>query len=255
MLKIERQKNIMEIVRKKRVVAIRELSKKLAVSISTIHRDLNELKENNPIDLIHGGVIYNGGDTVIDLGESVQDSLCKIGEKAFELIKDNEMIIIDAGRTTLELAKAIIENKPHSWSSLSIITTNIASLLTISKQDSNNINITVTGGEFRGYNHSLVGHLAEKFIQSVKVNKAFIGATGITEKGFYTTRPAEVELRRAICESAQEVILLVDDSKFGNESGFVVNPIPCLDKIVTDRLSKYWQDYFRDNNIEVILAK
>lgn len=252
MLKADRQKNIFNLIKENRTIKITDLTKLLNVSASTIRRDLNELKENQPIELIHGGAMYTE-----DINSYMEEDfkyankvLRKIGKKAFELINDKDIILIDAGRTTLELAKMISNNNVSNF--ITVITTNIAAAIIIGKNKSY-LSTIMVGGEYRGFNCSLVGKIAEEQIMKIKVNKAFIGATGITQEGFYTSRPSEVSLRNAICKSSQEVILVADNTKFDNETGFLVNNLNHVDKIITNNISANWKEILKAKNIDLIL--
>ncbi len=52
------------------------------------------------------------------------------------------------------------------------------------------------------------GLLAEKVISSYRVNKAIIGVCSFSsEKGFYTSQEDEARIKRAMIESAKEVII------------------------------------------------
>jgi len=249
MLKITRQEQILKLIKEKKAIKLSELSEYFNVSTSTVRRDLLELSQRCPVSYTHGGAIYTGYDPFTGKRNgAIDERLKNIGEKAVELVQEGDTIIIDGGRTTFEMAKALRTKKINN---LTVVATNIAVADII---DSNYFNIIIIGGEFRGYHRSLVGPIAEETIKNIRANKAFIGATGISEKGIYTAFLSEMNLRKYVCESAQKVILLADQSKFGNESGFLVNPLGSIKKIVTNDIPDYWKDVLQNQGIEVILA-
>lgn len=251
MLKVTRQEYILKLLQENKAVNLSELSKHYNVSTSTIRRDLFELSEHYPVTFTHGGAVYVSSNNTPSKDIKPHSAiLSKIGEYAAGLIEEGDTIIIDSGLTTLELARTL---KNKSVNNLTIISTNIAVADIINNPHPNN-SIVITGGEYRGYYRSLVGSIAEEAISKIKVKKAFIGATGISENGFYTAVLPEMDLRRRVCASAQEIILLADETKFGSASGFVVNPLSSVNKIVTNNLSDYWKQVLIKENIEVCLT-
>ena len=65
-LAADREKQILELVKKKGNVSIQELADTLSVSVMTIHRDLNRLEEKGQVRKWHGGASLAGD----ELGES-----------------------------------------------------------------------------------------------------------------------------------------------------------------------------------------
>lgn len=251
MLKVSRLEQIFKILQEKKVASFQELSKYFNVSTSTIRRDLADLSKNYPVSFTHGGVVYTVDNPIIATNNEVRDKkLMKIGEKAVTLIEENDIIIIDSGRTTAELAKAVAN---ANISKLTIITTSIA-IANIICTPSSKYNIIIIGGEYRDNYRSLIGPIAEETIRNIKVDKTFIGTTGICEKGFFTPFISEINLRKSACSSAKELILLTDDSKFNNQSGFIVNPLDSINKIVTNSVPPEWEQILKDKNIEIILS-
>ena len=61
MLVEERRNRLLELVRIKRFASLPELAEELAVSESTIRRDVEQLEGQGTARRIHGGVLYSGG--------------------------------------------------------------------------------------------------------------------------------------------------------------------------------------------------
>ena len=60
MLAEERRDRLLELVRVRRFASLPELAEQLAVSESTVRRDLDQLEEQGSARRIHGGVLYTG---------------------------------------------------------------------------------------------------------------------------------------------------------------------------------------------------
>jgi DeoR/GlpR family transcriptional regulator of sugar metabolism len=101
-----------------------------------------------------------------------------------------------------------------------------------SKQD---ITMIVTGGLFRHSELSLIGHITEQALKELRADKVIMGMRAISiEEGLTNDYLPETMTDRAIIQSAPEVILVADHSKFGKVSTALVAPITSISKIVTD---------------------
>lgn len=114
MKKDERIKNIINMLKQKNAISIKELTKRLNVSEMTVRRDLSLLEGDNVVELIPGGAIFQAYiDT--NLGEDIYSianeearrtrEKIRIGQKAASLIEPNDTVIIDVGSTTEYVAK------------------------------------------------------------------------------------------------------------------------------------------------------
>jgi DeoR family ulaG and ulaABCDEF operon transcriptional repressor len=64
-----------------------------------------------------------------------------------------------------------------------------------------------------------------------------------------------VAAERRLIDRAEQVILLVDSSKFQSRSGAIVCALDEVDTIITDRVPDEFQDALRDAGVEVIIAE
>ena len=108
----ERRSEIVRIVNEQGKVSTKELSTLLGSSVVTIRNDINHLAELGVIVKTHGGAlspskVFNF--EVPAAAKSLRNRKEKeaIGKLAASLIKDGDVIMIDAGSTTLEVAKHI----------------------------------------------------------------------------------------------------------------------------------------------------
>ncbi len=60
MLAEQRRDRLLELIRLRRFASLPELAEQLAVSESTVRRDLDQLEEQGSARRIHGGVLYTG---------------------------------------------------------------------------------------------------------------------------------------------------------------------------------------------------
>ena len=88
------------------------------------------------------------------------------------------------------------------------------------------------------------------------VDKTFVGACGLTEEGVMVAFEEDGFVMKKMIQQADQVILLVDSSKFGKKAFFKVADLSQIDIIITDQLpNKSLMDVFNHYEINVMLAK
>lgn len=251
MLPEARREHILTYIKNIKNVTSEELSKKFNVTEETIRKDLNFLSEKGLVIRTFGGAMIKD-DYDPSLAQRTVSNLEEkkaIAKTASFLIKDRECIVLDAGSTTIELARYIRES-----SEVFVLTNSLEVINILSKVQG--VNVISTGGTLRNKSMSFQGKLTEHSIGSYNIQKAFISAKGLgIEEGVMDTNELEASVKRKMIETAKEVILLADYSKFSKIAHVTVCPIEKITRIITDNkadpeiLKKY-----RSMGIEVIVA-
>jgi len=215
----------------------KDLTKRLEVSDMTIRRDLRELSKENIITLIPGGAVLKRNSPIdtgeekylIQTAESVMlEEKIKISRKAASLVEPNDIIIIDTGSTTENLPKFIPENMP-----LTVICYTLNILFNV--YENKNWKLVFPGGNF--HNNTLMFESPEgiEVIKKIRANKAFISAAGVSEKlGVTCATDYEKETKKAVFESSDTKILLIDSSKFGKIKISHFADLTDFDIVITD---------------------
>jgi DeoR/GlpR family transcriptional regulator of sugar metabolism len=136
-------------------------------------------------------------------------------------------VLLDAGSTTLELAKLLAQRQ------LTIIAndTKIAGELA----ESSDIELCVLGGYRRKGTYTIIGPNALEMMKGLNVDIAFLGCTGIDlERGVSIFHQEEAELKKQIIRSAKTVVLLADHTKFERTALIRYAGIAELDTVITD---------------------
>jgi DeoR/GlpR family transcriptional regulator of sugar metabolism len=236
MLTQERRKIIRGTIEDKGSVKVSDLANEFGVSCMTIRRDLLALSESGFIERIHGGAIaLNDGfgsmeQTIVHRINHLTQEKRSIASAAAKLIKSGETIFISAGSTTYWLAQNILYR-----SNLTVIVNSliIAKLLSTSEK----IEIIVAGGFLRKGELSLVGYLAENYLQDIHVDKVFMGVNGIDpDVGITSTNTQELMTDRSILKLSKNIIVVADHTKFGTISSGRVAPLSMVKTIVTSNL-------------------
>ncbi|MFB6320612.1 DeoR/GlpR family DNA-binding transcription regulator [Saccharicrinis sp. FJH54] len=253
MLPNQRREKILEMIREDGHAKVLQLSKIFKVTEVTIRQDLEKLEKEGFVEREHGGAyLKNIGLNVKNFALQNQEFLpekAAIAAKAVEFINDGDIIILDSGSTTTEIAKRI-----KGYKNLTVITNalNIALILGVDPE----INLVVTGGEFKAPTLSLTGDKAAVFFNDLHVDKLFLATAGITLKsGLTYPSISDIVVKRAMIESANEVYLVADSSKIGNSSFASLGALSLIDFIITDsNIEKDEVEIFNRNDIKLIIA-
>jgi len=231
MLGEERRQKIQEMLSQQKRLLVNDLCVNFNASAVTIRKDLEILRKRGSLTRVHGGAILNQS-SVTDLALTEKERIHhkekdRIAQCAGSMINRGDVIILDSGSTTTQLARHIKFKKGI------IVITNAVNIAT--ELAASDLEIILTGGILREKSFSLVGPLAENTLQSVTADKLFLGVDGIDFKfGLTTPNLLEAKVNHMMMDVSKEVILLADSTKFGMRSVGVISQINEIDKIVTD---------------------
>jgi len=232
MLAEQRRQRILELIQEDGSARVTALSRLFKVSEPTIRQDLQKLAADDFVIKSHGGAVLK---TIPQQVRSLSlqhlenmDRKLLIGRKAAEYVNDGDSIILDSGSSTTEVAKNL-----NGKRDLRIITNalNIALLLGANPS----FEIMMTGGEFKAPTLSLTGEKAAAFFNQIHVDKLFLATGGISEDNELTYPGlSDIPVKRAMIETAGEVYLVADSTKFGRHSFASLGSIKLVDYLITD---------------------
>ena len=245
-MKVSRLNSIEQYVISRETVSIDELCEVFGVSKNTIRRDLNELEMRGHITKVYGGVTATvpSGAVPTPIRSSlntVDKSL--IGRLAAEEVEDGDTIFIDSGTTTLCLLRFLVAKKR-----ITIITHSLGAL-----SEASNLNIISLGGIYSPTTDSFVGLSAIEALSSMRINKAFMGATGVSlTAGMTNTTFLEAEIKRAVVHRADSIYGMADSSKIGREAIVTFCHLKDLTAFITDREPpKEYVDLCHQENVKL----
>ncbi|HTV59889.1 MAG TPA: DeoR/GlpR family DNA-binding transcription regulator [Verrucomicrobiae bacterium] len=230
LLSAERRERILTSLHRQGKVVVSELSASLHVSIDTIRRDLRELGDSGLLQRVHGGALPALSiSTRFDV-RLQQPSAAKValGKAAAQMVRDDQVIVLDGGTTTLQIA----QNLPRSLRA-TILTNSIpiASALT----DYPTVDVFLVGGQLFKQSPVTVGPEALKEFQRVRADICFLGVRSVhPEHGVSAAYRQEAEVKRAMVDCAAEVVALATVEKLGTVSPYIVAPLADLTCLVTE---------------------
>jgi DeoR family fructose operon transcriptional repressor len=191
---------------------------------------LERLESAGNIRRTFGGAVLVGRDIALQERYGfMQEEKMKIGKKAAGLIQPGESVFIDAGTTTLQIAR----NLPPG-----VNVTVVTNAVTIAAElMDKQIQTLVTGGMLIDTTAALVGPITERTISGMAFDRIFLGATGVNAShGFSNSNLYEAEIKKVAMRQAEEINIVMDHSKFGAKELFSFAPLSDVHRIVTDRL-------------------
>lgn len=230
MIPVERHQQILTLVQERGVVSIAELTERLAVSHMTIRRDLQKLEEQGAVLLVSGGVRsterLSSEPSHLDKTSMFSQEKQAIGAAAARHIPRNSCIYLDAGTTTLALAREL-----GARDDLLVITNDfvIANFLI----DTSQCRMIHTGGTLCRDNRSCVGDAAAQSLRGLSVDIAFISASCWGPRGIFTPDEEKIAVKRAVNEVSSKRVLLADSSKYNKIATFLALPLTRFDSIIT----------------------
>ena len=210
----QRRDQLLELVRQKGFASLPELAETLEVSESTVRRDLEQLEESGAAKRTHGGVFYTGREPrlphFVDRQTNQWDKKKLIGERAAELVEDGDTLLLDGGTTTYEVAQRLVGR------SLQVVTNSlpVANLFLTSPTT----DVVLVGGYVHSRTGVAIGPYADEMIARLNVRRTILSVASINDEGYYNSNLLLVETERAMMQSADEVIVVADSTKFGRQS-------------------------------------
>jgi len=236
----ERRHRIKEILLREGSVRVADLIVVFNVSDETIRRDLDQLADEGIVQRSHGGaVLADNVRTAIAAIPPVQQRTLElsaekdsIGRAAAALVEDGQMVIIDAGSTTWNVARHL-----RTCRDVTVITNSLVVAQECAKNP--NLSIHMTGGRLIPRSMCLVGPQAETELRRYHAHISILGATGISlDKGFACTDIFEAETKRAMAESAARVVVVADHSKLQKRGLVSFASLDDVDLLITSALAE-----------------
>lgn len=251
MLTLERQNQIITILKEKKSASVDELAKMLFIGQATIRRDLDQLQKQNLVKRTYGGAVLLEGlniESPLYVRESLQaEEKETIGEKAAALVHDGDILILDSSSTAFSMIRFL-----KSKENLTVITNGVRT--TIALGEILHTKVYCVCGRLRENSLSLVGEQAKKFINNYQVETLFFSCRGITKDiGAMDSSDDEAELRKEMIKISKKVVLLCDSTKFDKTAFYKVCELDKIDYIITDKQpNEEWITIFEQHGINLI---
>jgi DeoR family transcriptional regulator, fructose operon transcriptional repressor len=237
MLILERQHRLLEILRERKAANLEALAEVLAVSSSTVRRDLDALEQQGLVERTHGGAVYLGERKhPVAFAERMNQQVeakKAIGKFAAGLVEPHMTLLLDGG-STVYLAAEQIAARP-----LQVVTNSmtIAGLFANDEQ----VDLILIGGSHYPRTGVLVGPLAVSALSELHADLLLFSLAGIFDDEAYNLNIEQAEVEKVMLRQAARAVMLMDSTKFGRKSLARVCGMDDVEQIVTDvAISEKW---------------
>ncbi|AXQ31266.1 DeoR/GlpR transcriptional regulator [Solimonas sp. K1W22B-7] len=236
----ERERFILQLLRQRGFISFQELDRQVEVSPATLRRDLEKLEHTGQIVRVRGGARLAGSEA-----EDVRDEPPRLGGAPFQqnvqrrreakesigraaagLCRHGESIIIDGGSTTLAMCPFL------DGLELLVLSNSLHIIDALLPQQSTRIALPA-GNVFREQN-IILSPFDNDGMGRYRASRMFMGAASIGRHGVMQTDAILAQAERRLLERADELVLLVDSSKFEAPTGHVLCELSEIDVVVTD---------------------
>lgn len=237
----EREQLILNLLETRGFISFRDLEQQVDGSAATIRRDLERLAQAGQLTRVRGGIkaaVANAAPSALASGlhlsgvpfhENIARHTAEkkaIGKAAAALCVAGEGIMIDGGSTTLQMC-------PHlAGLNLQVLTNSLHIVSALINQAGTRI-LVPSGAVFPEQN-IILSVFGDDGMPRFHAPKLFMGAASIGPAGLMQADVVLVAAERRLIERADEIIILVDSSKFDGPSGNVVCGLEEIDTIITD---------------------
>ena len=229
--KKERHALILSEVRRSASIRISKLARRIGVAGETIRRDLIELGDAGLINRTYGGATISLVTTepvISERGLTLVDERARIGRGAAGLVEKGQIVMIDGGSTTYEVARSLSQLKRD----LTIITnsTGVASVAGANPT----FRVLLCPGTYDSREGSVMGEDTVEFVRRYNADVAIIGASGLSADGPSDMISGAAAVKRAMISRSLSTVLVVTHDKFGRSSLERICGLDDIADIVTD---------------------
>ncbi len=255
MFAVERQKEIMDLLKEKEAVRISELTGRFSVSVETIRRDLLELEKQNFLKRVHGGAlrIPRGGEYPARQERTQRNRERKeeLVRYARGMVRENDTIMVDCGSTAVEFARMLAEN----FERLTVITNSLEVFETLRVREQ--YELFLCAGFFLHRENAFYGAWALEALDHFHAATAFLFPSAISiQYGIMDYDKDLYPVQKKMIERSAAAVFLADSGKFEKSGLLKLADLGEGCCIVSDSgLRDEIRELYRENGIRIISGR
>ena len=230
----ERHRVILSAVQDRPVVTVVDLCGLTGASEATIRRDIATLHMEKKLRRVRGGAEaltppqFPGlAGRPFAINETINSKQKQsIARAAVDLCADGEPIIINGGTTTFQMVHPLATRR------LQVFTNSFPIAEHLLKTSKNTI--MLSGGVIYREQNIVLSPFDNDVTRNFYAKRMFMGAQGIGPLGLMEADPLLIQAEQKLIGQADELIVLVDSSKFKKRSSLVLCPLNRIDTVITD---------------------
>jgi DeoR family fructose operon transcriptional repressor len=235
MLIIERQTRLKALLSQRGTSDLDSLAVELQVSQSTVRRDVELLEQAGLVERTHGGVVWvgekqpNGSARPYAFDQRMnyrREAKLQIAQAAAALVRPGQTVLVDGGTSTFYLAREL------AGRSMQLVTNSLPIGNLFLNDDS--VELLLTGGLVYPRYGVLLGPHVESFLGSIHASTLFLSCAGVHDGSVYNQNLLLVQAERQMMRQVQQVVLLADSTKFGQQALAKLCDLSQVHVVVTD---------------------
>ncbi len=231
----ERHRVILAAVESRPMATVADLVELTGTSEATIRRDIAALHVQGKLRRLRGGAEAVNPPSQSGLvgrpfsvNETINMPLKRaIAKVAVGLCADGEAIIINGGTTTYQMVYFLAHRRMQVFTNSFPIAEH---LLAHSKNT-----VTVPAGTIYREQNIILSPFENDGSRNFHASKMFMGAQGVGPHGVMEADPLLIQAEQKLISQADELIILVDSSKFRARSSLILCPLERAHTVITDR--------------------
>jgi DeoR family ulaG and ulaABCDEF operon transcriptional repressor len=230
----ERHRIILSAVQEKPVVTVPELVDLTSSSEATIRRDIAALHVQKRLRRVRGGAeaiappqFVGIAGRPFSVNETINTAKKRaIAREAVELCRDGEPIIINGGTTTFQMVHFLINRR------MPIFTNSFPIAEHLLKHSKNTV--MLSGGTIYREQNIILSPFDNDVTRNFYARRMFMGAQGLGPLGLMEGDPLLIQAEQKLIDQADELVVLVDSSKFRQRSSLILCGLSRISTVITD---------------------
>jgi DeoR family ulaG and ulaABCDEF operon transcriptional repressor len=231
----ERDQVILNLLDERGFVSFQELTRRLDASPATLRRDLDRLQVDGKLVRVRGGAqpCVAARDGLHLQGVPFHENINRnraakeaIGAAAAVLCRPGDAVIIDGGSTTLQMCPSL---EPLG---LQVLTNSLHIVSALLQQP--NTRVSIPGGVVFREQNIVLDPFDDTSTRSFHASRMFIGAAAVNRYGLMQSDIILVQAERKLLGLTDELIALVDSSKFHASAGHLLCDLSKVSTLITD---------------------
>lgn len=230
----DRHRVILSAVQAKPVATVAELVDLTSSSEATIRRDIAALHVQKKLRRVRGGAEAISPPQFVGLAGrpfSVNETMRTaekraIARAAVALCEDGDPIIVNGGTTTFQMVHFLTNRR------LQVFTNSFAIAEHLLKHSKNTV--MLSGGTIYREQNIILSPFENDVTRNFYARRMFMGARGLGPLGLMEGDPLLIQAEQKLIDQADELVVLVDSSKFRQRSSLILCGLKRIAMVITD---------------------
>lgn len=230
----ERHRIILSAVQAKPMASVQELVALTASSEATVRRDIAALHMAGKLRRLRGGAEALHPPPLPGLAGRpfrVNQTLHAaekqaIAREAVALCADGEPIIVNGGTTTFQMVHLLATRQLQVFTNSFPIAEHLLKHSTCT--------VLVSGGAIYREQNIILSPFDNDVTRNFYARRMFMGAQGLGPLGLMEADPLVIQAEQKLIDQADELVVLVDSSKFAARSSLILCPLARIGTVITD---------------------